>query len=68
MDNARFHRKAELERIANVYGFKIIWLPPCSPDKNPIEKLWANLKNWLRIFAHLYSTIQEAAIDYFKTE
>jgi transposase len=66
MDNARFHRKAELERIAKFYGFKIIWLPPYSPDKNPIEKLWANLKNWLRIFAHTYSTIQEAVKDYFK--
>jgi transposase len=66
MDNARFHRKVELERVAKFYGFKIIWLPPYSPDKNPIEKLWANLKNWLRIFAHTYSSIQNAVRDYFK--
>lgn len=68
MDNARFHRKVIVERIASFYGFTIIWLPPYSPDKNPIEKLWANLKNWLRIFAHLYPTIQLAVMDYFKTE
>jgi transposase len=66
MDNASFHRKAVLERIAKFYGHQIIWLPPYSPDKNSIEKLWANLKNWLRIFAHTYSSIQDAVRDYFK--
>jgi len=68
MDNARFHRKIPLERIANFYGYKILWLPPYSPDKNPIEQLWANLKNWLRNWSYLYSTIQEAIWDYFKKE
>lgn len=68
MDNARFHRKIELERIAKFYGHYILWLPPYSPDKNPIETLWANLKNWLRLFAYNYSTIQAAVIDFFKSE
>lgn len=68
MDNARFHRKVELERIAKLYGHQILWLPPYSPDKNRIEKLWANLKNWLRLFAHTFSSIQEAVWDYFKSE
>ena len=68
MDNARFHRKAEIERIAKFYGHRILWLPPYSPDKNKIEKLWANLKNWLRIFAHTYNTIQDAVRDYFNSE
>ena len=66
MDNARFHRKKELERIAAFYGYTILWLPPYSPDKNPIEHLWANLKNWLRKCAHLYKSIQDAVVDYFK--
>lgn len=68
MDNARFHRKIPLEKIANFYGYKILWLPPYSPDKNPIEQLWANLKNWLRNWSHLYPTIQEAIWDYFQQE
>lgn len=67
MDNARFHRKNEIERIAKLYGYTILWLPPYSPDKNPIEHLWANLKNWLRKCAHLYASIQDALIDYFKS-
>ena len=67
MDNARFHRKPQIERIAKFYGFSVFWLPPYSPDKNPIEHLWANLKNWLRNFAHLYPSIQDAVVDYFKS-
>jgi transposase len=66
MDNARFHRKTELERIAKFYGHQILWLPTYSPDKNHIEKLWANLKNWLHNYAHLYPSIQDAVRDYFK--
>ena len=66
MDNARFHRKVELERIAKFYGHTILWLPTYSPDKNRIEKLWANLKNFLRNYSFLYPSIQDAIIDYFK--
>lgn len=57
IDNATFHRKADLNRIALSYGIYIIWLPPYSPDKNPIEKVWANLKNWLRLNSKNYATI-----------
>lgn len=68
MDNARFHRKPQLEQIAKFYGYKILWLPPYSPDKNSIEKLWANLKIWLRNWAHLFKSVQSALIAYFKTK
>jgi transposase len=67
MDNAGFHKKKELNRIALSYGCRIIWLPPYSPDKNPIEKVWANLKNWLRLNSKNYSTIQDAISDYFQS-
>lgn len=67
MDNARFHRKAVLERIAKFYGHQILWLPPYSPDKNHIEHLWANLKNWLRLFADSFPSIQDAVLAYFKS-
>ena len=69
MDNARFHRKKELELIAKLYGHSILWLPPYSPDKNPIERLWAraNHKNWLRIHSYSFDTIQNAVQHYFKS-
>ena len=68
LDNASFHKKADIIRIAASYGHRAIFLPPYSPDKNPIEKKWANLKNWLRIHSKKYSTISEAVSAYFMTE
>jgi len=68
MDNASFHKKSDLSKIAMSYGCRIMWLPPYSPDKNKIEKSWANLKNWLRINSKSFDTIQDAITDYFKAE
>ncbi len=48
MDNASFHRKKVLRIIADRYGVNVLFLPAYSPDLNPIEKFWANLKKWLR--------------------
>jgi transposase len=67
IDNATFHRKAILEGIARSFNLFVLWLPPYSPDKNKIEQLWANIKNWLRLFSCHFSSIQEAVIDFFKT-
>jgi hypothetical protein len=67
MDNARFHRKKQLERIAVFFGLRIVWLPPYSPDKNPIEHLWAKLKKWLRYYSQNYDTIQIAIMACFKS-
>jgi putative transposase len=48
MDNARFHRKSQLYLLAVEARVKLLFLPPYSPDFNPIEHGWANLKRWLR--------------------
>jgi len=48
MDNASFHNKKRLRSYARVYKVTIIFLPPYSPDYNPIEHVWANLKRYLR--------------------
>ena len=67
MDNASWHRKTALEKIAGFYSFTIIWLPSYSPDKNRIEHLWANLKFWLQYNAKNYISLHDAITDYFKT-
>ena len=48
MDNASFHRKSQLIPLAQKYGFRLIFLPPYSPEFNPIENFWAWLKRYLR--------------------
>jgi len=48
LDNATFHRKAQLTELAARKKCRIIFLPPYSPDLNPIEKKWAWLKQKLR--------------------
>ncbi|CTF47058.1 DDE_3 domain protein, partial [Streptococcus pneumoniae] len=40
MDNARFHRMGKLELLCEEFGYKLLPLPPYSPEYNPIEKTW----------------------------
>jgi len=60
MDNASFHPKKELRKMADRYGVKLLFLPSYSPDFNPIEKFWANLKRWLRDFLLFYDSLYDA--------
>jgi transposase len=48
MDNLPAHKvKGVREAIENA-GCDVWYLPPYSPDYNPIEKLWSKVKAWLR--------------------
>ena len=44
LDNARFHRMGVLREMAEKWGHKVLPLAPYSPELNPIEKVWANIK------------------------
>ena len=44
MDNARFHKSEETRSIIEDHGHQPLFLPPYSPDLNPIENYWAILK------------------------
>ena len=37
-----FHKR--VQRLLNRYGHRLLFLPPYSPDLNPIEKKWAQAK------------------------
>ena len=65
MDNAAFHRKDKLHEIAARYGFFVLFLPPYSPEFNPIEKSWANLKRWLKGNLNRFPAIDFAVEWYF---
>jgi transposase len=48
MDNASFHRKNRLCLLAEKSGHRLIFLPPYSPELNPIENFWSWIKRQLR--------------------
>ena len=48
MDNATFHRKSRRYELAREVDCIVLFLPPYSPDLNPIEKFWAWLKCRIR--------------------
>jgi transposase len=64
MDDASFHRKKALTEIARNRGFPLLFLPPYSPDFNPIEKLWANMKRYLRTSLSLFTNLEQAIYSY----
>jgi hypothetical protein len=65
MDNAAFHRKKQLTEIAAKYNILVVFLPPYSPEFNPIEHSWANFKRWLCDNLNCFPCIEMAADCYF---
>jgi transposase len=48
MDNLPAHKVAGIRELIEACGAKLIYLPPYSPDLNPIEKCWSKIKTHLR--------------------
>ena len=53
MDNASFYRSDRIDAMCTAAGVKLVYLPPYSPDLNPIEEYFSELKaftrrNWVR--------------------
>ena len=48
VDNVPFHKAAGVEEAIQAVGASLRYLPPYSPDLNPIELLFHPLKTWLR--------------------
>lgn len=70
MDNASFHRKNQLRCLAQKYECTLIFLPPYSPEFNPIEHFWAWLKHTLSNILPLLPSLDDAifAAFYFREQ
>ena len=48
LDNLSAHKVAGIQELIERCGARLIYLPPYSPDLNPIEKAWFKFKQFLR--------------------
>lgn len=48
MDNLSAHKNAAVVSLIESAGARAVFLPPYSPDLNPIEMMWSKVKSILR--------------------
>lgn len=48
MDNLAAHKVAGVRQLIEASGAYLLYLPPYSPDFNPIEQAWSKIKQLLR--------------------
>lgn len=65
MDNAAFHKSGKIKELVESVGCKLLYLPPYSPDLNPIEKFWANMKHWIRSHLDLFDNLLDSLYYFF---
>ncbi len=51
MDNLATHKVAGVREAIEAVGAYLLYLPPYSPDFNPIENMWSKIKQLLRSLA-----------------
>ena len=48
MDNLAAHKSARITQAVEDAGCRLVYLPPYSPDLNPIENMWSKVKAGMR--------------------
>lgn len=69
LDNFRSHRAKDSTKCAEKYGIKLVFLPPYSPDLNPIEFIWKSIKrvisrSFIIDLEYMRKVISERFLDY----
>lgn len=65
MDNASFHHSEQIEAMCREAGVKLVYLPPYSPDLNPIEEFFAELKAYIKRNWAMYQEVPEQGFRNF---
>jgi len=61
LDNARANKNKKVEEFLKTSRIKVHYLPPYSPNLNPIERLWKILRE-----IKLYNRYYESSVDFFR--
>jgi len=48
LDNCAIHKSEALREVVEACGILLVFLPPYSPDFNPIEESFSCVKAWIR--------------------
>ena len=61
LDNLQPHKAPAVREMIEAAGARLLYLPPYSPDFNPIENMWSKVKQHLRsAAARTFDALQEA--------
>jgi transposase len=68
MDNLSAHKAQKVRELIEATGARLVYLPPYSPDFNPIERCWSKIKTYLRATkARTSERLDEAIKKAFET-
>jgi len=68
MDNASFHKSEETRKLIEAAGCRLIFLPPYSPDFNPIEHIWHVIKSAFRALRSDTKNLVDTLAEIVKTK
>ena len=68
LDRAGYHRSEDLRKKAQLIGIEFHYLPPYSPNLNPIERLWKVMNEYVRNnrFFETGKEFKEKVLDFFE--
>ncbi|GAJ46623.1 hypothetical protein HE1_00960 [Holospora elegans E1] len=66
MDSASFHKSKRSRELIEFVKWSIIFLPPYTPDLNPIKKFWANMKRGIECNILNFKALFDAIPWFFK--
>lgn len=68
MENLQCHKNSYVRKLIKQAGAHVWYLPPYSPDFNPIEKMWSKVNAYLgKVCARSRETLYQAIADFLDT-
>lgn len=65
MDNAAFHKRQDIQNAIRNAGHVLLFMPTYSPDLNPIEQKWAEIKQMCKKYGETIEKIFQTKVNHF---